>query len=133
MSWVTRKKIKYPPLNLVKRFIGISRKPYSPTMLFYFENGDTYTMTFENADVYLKLVGVPEDRRSSILDYIQNFNNVIVDIRLYQMVQMPEEQLKNVMTKFAEYCNSMSWSEFMTFLELPIEEHADNTVTRLGA
>ena len=95
-----------PPFGLSKEAIGINRDPYTTGFIFYFENGDSYALTPEEAERYMELLDEPVDLDT--LDYVQNFGNVIYFVQEKDYKSVTKEQLVTFMESMTELVNEGS-------------------------
>ena len=59
-----------PPIKDIE-YIVMAREPESPAVLVILPNQDSYELLHEDAERYLKLLGIPETNH--FLDYVWNF------------------------------------------------------------
>ena len=69
---------KFPPLDIAQKGFVIRREPRSEHFLFAFPNGDTWELSRDNAEMFLRMLNEPVDFK--ILDYVWNFYAAAVAI-----------------------------------------------------
>lgn len=90
--------MNFPPI--VYDSIVIYREPEETFVGVILENQDSYELTTEEAETYLKLLGVNEELH--VLDYIWSFGGARVFLVGSVMEPLTLEQAKSFMKKRAE-------------------------------
>lgn len=90
----------FPPWGLSREAIGINRDPYEFGFVFYFENGDSYHLEPDEAELFMEKIEEPVDLKT--LDYVYNFGNVIYLIKEKEFYSVTKENLLKFMEKITE-------------------------------
>jgi hypothetical protein len=80
----------FPPVIDGLEYLYITRLPHVPLFTVYFPNGDTYDLSPDQMERYVKMMGC--EKPTNVLDYIWNFNSARFHIPSgrYQWVPMEE-------------------------------------------
>ena len=83
----------FPPVSEDIEIIGFSREPYDDAVKLYFQSGDTYRLSAEEAISYLKLLHITTEDLD-VVSYVWNFYTVFLFVKEKRMESCTKEQLR---------------------------------------
>lgn len=81
------------------RFIGLKREPGTSDLFLHIQLGDSYAIAWEEAEIYLRLLDVPESL--DILAKVWNFHFVLLNLNDMSFRIVTEEQFDQSMKEIA--------------------------------